>query len=359
MGLRGARPSGCEPVRRGIQSWMVILVVILLPVFWLFRPVSGLPARFALEDCQRIDLTDAVTDRAIVGIEDMELLADGDTLILSAQDRLALEWHPDEAPEGGLYEISLARLARGQPWATPLVQPGAVTGGLFPQGIAVSDDGERLAFINRARDGTVSIIAGSLTQGAFSPRAKRTDPLFCRANDLIFAGGGSMAMRVTLDRGSCGISWADLKPSSTTGRVISVGLGGGATPKIEETGLAFANGIAGLYVAETRASRLHHRLDRSVEVPGGPDNLTWDPLGGLIAALHPSLYRLAAYRYGYHDTAPSRIVRVDLDRTVEVLFDDTGGTIFSGASAAVLADGLLVAGSVRDAGVLVCRKGLS
>jgi hypothetical protein len=338
---------------------MVILVVISLPVFWLFRPVFGVPARFTLEECQRIALTDTVTGRAIVGIEDMELLPDGDTLILSALDRLALEWHPDEAPEGGLYEISLARMANGDVWALPIVQPGTISGGLFPQGIAVSDDGDRLAFINRARDGAVSIVAGSLSRGAFSPRTTRTDPLFCRANDLIFAGGGSMEMRVTLDRGSCGVSWEDLKPSSTTGRVISVGLGGVAPPKIEQTGLAFANGIAGLYVAETRGSRLRHSLDRAVELPGGPDNLTWDPLGGLIAALHPSLYRLAAYRYGYHDAAPSRIVRVDLDRSVEVLFDDTGGEVFSGASVAVLADGVLVAGSMRDAGVLVCRKSTS
>jgi hypothetical protein len=168
-----------------------------------------------------------------------------------------------------------------------------------------------------------------------------------------------MQMRVTLDRGSCGVSWEDLKPSSTTGRVISVGLGGVAPPKIEQSGLAFANGIAGLYVAETRGSRLHHSLDKAVELPGGPDNLTWDPLGGLITALHPNLYWLAAYRYGYYDAAPSRIVRVDLDRNIEVLFDDTSGEVFSGASVAVLADGMLVVGSIRDAGLLVCRKSTS
>jgi len=346
-------------VRRGIQSWMMILVAISLPVFWLFRPVAGLPARFALEDCRQIALTDTATGRALVGIEDMELLPDNDTLILSALDRLALEWHPDEAPEGGLYEVSLARLAGGQPWAAPIVQPGAVKGGLFPQGMAISDDGERLGFINRARDGTVSIVAGSLTRGAFSVRTARSAPLFCRANDMLFAGGGSMQMRVTLDRGSCGVAWADLKSGSTTGRVIFVDLGDISTPTIEQTGLAFANGIAGLYVAETRGSRLHHRLDRPVELPGGPDNLTWDPLGGLIAALHPSLYRVAAYRYGYFDTAPSRIVRVDLDRTIEVLFDDPGGEVFSGASVAVFAGGVLVAGSIRDAGLLVCRKEIS
>ena len=351
-------------MRRGVQSLMVILVVVSLPLFWLFRPVIGMPARFAPEDCRRMALTDTGSGRELVGIEDMALLPGGDTLILSALDRLAYARRPRDAPEGGLYEVSLKRLAAGEAWASPIVRPGAVKGGLFPHGVAVSSDGERLAFINRGRDGTVSIVGGSLRRGAFDLRTTRSDPEFCRANDLAFFGDGAMNLRVTLDRGDCGLAWADLKPSSTSGRVVSVNLDGLAPLKIEQTGLSFANGIAGLYVAETRASRLSHRLDRPLDLPGGPDNLTWDGLGGLIAALHPSLFRLAAYRYGYHDTAPSRIIRVDLDRTVEVLFDDTGGEVFSGASVAVLSGpalsgGVLVAGSMRDAGVLVCRKGVS
>jgi len=83
----------------------------------------------------------------------------------------------------------------------------------------------------------------------------------------------------------------------------------------------------------------------------------WDNSGGLIAAIHPRLFRLAAYLFGYRDNAPTRIVRVSLDRSVEVLFDDPGGELFSGASAAVMSEGVLVAGSIRDAGLLVCQKG--
>jgi hypothetical protein len=303
---------------------MVILVVVSLPVFWLFRPVSTLPARFALDDCGLVALTDTGSGQPITGVEDMALLPDGDTLILSAMDRLALSRRPSRAPEGGLFEVSISRLAAGETWAVPVVRSGTVASGLFPHGIAVSDDGERLAFINRARDGKVSIIGGSLGREGFNIRTIRSEPEFCRANDLMFAGSEGMNLRVTLDRGDCGIAWDDLKPDTTSGRVISVNLASIAPPKTEETGLAFANGIAGMYVAETRAWR-------------------W----------------LAAYRFGYQDTAPSRIVRVGLDRRIEVLFDDTSGEVFSGASSAVLSGGVLVAGSMRDAGVLVCSKGVS
>jgi len=339
---------------------MVIVVVVSLPLFWLFRTPSALPARFTPEDCQVVALTGTRSGQAIIGVEDMALLPDGDRLILSAMDRLAWEKRPDKAPEGGLFEVSVSRLVAGESWASPIVQLGAVEGGVFPHGVAVSRDGERLAFVNQMRDGSgnrkVSIVGGTLRRGAFSPRASRTEPMFCRANDLEFAGDGAMTLRVTLDRGDCGLAWADLKPGSTTGRVISVDLDSLAAPKIEQSGLEFANGIAGLYVSETRASRLRHRLDLPLEVPGGPDNLTWDGLGGLIAALHPSVYRLAAYRYGYQDTSPTRIVRVDLDRNVEVLLDDPSGDLFSGATVAVLSRGVLVAGSVLDSGVLVCVK---
>lgn len=344
-------------MRRGIQSTLVILVVVLLPLFWLLRPPAKLPARFAEQDCARVALTDTGSGQPIVGVEDMALLPDGDTLILSALDRLSRYWHPDRAPPGGLYATSLTRLAAGEGWAAPLIDPAAMPGGLAPQGIAVSDDGEHLALVNRTRDGETQIVSGGLSGGSFIPRYTRAGPEFCRANDLDFAGTGPTVLRVTLDRADCGLSWADLRPGATTGRVVSVDLAGTAAPKVEVRGLSFANGIAGLWIAETRASRLYHQLGETVPVPGGPDNLTWDGQGGLVAALHPSLMRTAAYRFGYRDSAPSRIVRVAPDHRVEVLFDDPSGDVFSGASVGILRDGTLVAGSAIDAGVMVCRKG--
>ena len=228
--------------------------------------------------------------------------------------------------------------------------------GLAPHGIAVSGDGRHLALVNRTRDGRTQIVSGTLSGQTFAPRHVRSDPAFCRANDLEFAGMGPTALRVTLDRADCGISWADLRPGATTGRVVSVDLASEAAPEPEVTGLSFANGITGLWVAETRGFRLHHQFDRPVMLPGGPDNLTWDGTGGLITALHPSMLRVAAYLAGYLDSAPTRIIRMAPDRSVEVLFDDPGGDILSGASVAILREGALVAGSPADAGLMLCRK---
>ena len=355
MGLQPAREWG-QAMRRGIRSFMVVLVVVLLPVFWLFRPPTALPARFAHEDCSRVALTDTVSGLPLIGVEDLELLPGGKDVILSATDRLAVEWRPSEAPNGGIYEVSVQALANGTTWAQPIVYPSMVGGELFPQGVAISGDGERMAFVNRNRDGRVSIVGGRRRPGGFDVTASRDDPMLCRANDLAFTGDGPMELRITLDRIDCGVSWQDLKPGSTSGRVVKLNLESVAEPEVDMTGLSFANGIAGMYVAETRAERLRHRLDLPLMLPGGPDNLTYDPLGGLIVALHPSMLRIGTYRFGYRDNAPSRIVRVDLDRQIEVLFDDPLGEVFSGATAAIYSDGVLVLGSVRDHGVLVCQK---
>ncbi len=343
-------------MKRGIQSFLVVAVAVLLPLFWLFRPPTGLPARFDHGDCQQIALTDTNTGRLLVGVEDMALMPDGDRVILSAADPLALERHPRDAPEGGLYQVVLPRIAGGEAWATPIVYPSQVDGGLFPHGIAVSGDGERLAFINRNREGIVTIHGGRIGPGGLDISAVRDDVTLCRANNLAFTGKGPFTVRITLDRGECGIAWDDLKPSSTSGRVIAMDLARFEPAELEISGLAFANGIAGMYVAETRASRLTHRLDNPVALPGGPDNLTFDPFGNLIVAVHPSMMRVAAYRHGYRDNAPSRIVRIGQDRQFEVLFDDPLGEVFPGASVAIFSDGMLLAGSIRDQGVLLCRE---
>ncbi|HSF93980.1 MAG TPA: hypothetical protein VLA52_03070 [Thermohalobaculum sp.] len=342
-------------IGRNIRTLLVLLAVVSLPLFWLFRPVDQLPARFAAGQCHRIALTDAQTGRLVVGVGDMELLSDGDTLILAASDRLALDRNPGTAPSGGLYQVSMSRLAAGDVYAMPILSQETAPGGLFPQALTVSPDGEQLAFVNHDRDGTVGIIGGRYGDGTFSPRYARTGNEFCRARDVQFSGDGEMGVLAVLDRASCNFSLADLDPGAATGRIVAVDLAASDSPTEVTGGLAEARGIAGTFVSEMRLSRLHDRLGDPIQLPGGPDRLTWDQAGGLVAALHPSLPRTLTLRYGFAGSAPSRIVRVDLDRRVEVLFDDTEGEIFSAASVGVLSRGILAAGSEFEPGILLCR----
>jgi hypothetical protein len=107
-------------------------------------------------------------------------------------------------------------------------------------------------------------------------------------------------------------------------------------------------------VAETRSNRLLRPDGSAVDLPGAPDNLTAST-EGLVIALHPSLLRLWPYLAGWSEHAPTRIALVRDGGAVELLYDDPAGARFSAATTAVLADGRLIAGSVRDAGLLVCR----
>ncbi|MEM0943564.1 MAG: hypothetical protein AAGI70_06405 [Pseudomonadota bacterium] len=314
-------------------------------VLWWQATPAPLAARFAMEACQRVALTDE-TGREITGIEDIALQPDG-ALLLSAHDRL----DPAE-PDGGIYEYRLG----GDLQLASLVDPEALPGGLRPHGINTTPDG--FAFVNRAREGgPVHLVYGPAPVATPLPEA---------ANDLALIGG---KMLVTADRMAAG--WraiAERIGLIWSGAIVEAPLRDDIRPgqafwisPLPVTDLAHANGIAvgpgGFVVAETRAARLRFADGTRLALPGGPDNLSPTP-GGVIAALHPSLIRLALYRFGWAPRAPSRIVAIDFaTQAVEILFDDSAGAVFSGATVAVLSEGRLVLGSVRDTGLLICEGG--
>lgn len=331
----------------------------------------GDPA-FALADCAVHAVIDSRSGVALVGIEDLAPGPDG-SLILSAYDRPAVEKalrSGDPAPEGGLFLAARDAVLAGSTRATPILPKGSVTGGLRPHGIAVS--GDRIAVVNR-RTGSSGgldpvILELRLDPGAAPPG--RIESIhraagFCALNDVAFDGDLLLA---TLDRASCGRpGLADLFPGAATGRLVEISRDG---TRIAAEGFAFANGVtvtpAGLVaVAETRGRRIRLSDGRAIEVPGAPDNLSTAPDGRpdgrpdgkIVAALQPRLIRFALWRYGWLQSAPSRIVAVDpAGGAVETLFEDPSGALFAGATAAIHDGGTLIAGSVLSPGLLVCRK---
>ena len=327
---------------------------------WLLAP-AALPARFGGEDCRRLVLTDPRDGTEIAGIEDIARM-DG-ALILSAHDRLG------GAP-GGLYRLPLAALAQAGPVAAEPLPIAA----RHPHGIAA--EGDRLAVIERHHgpEGheASAVALYRLGAGGAEEVARWAGDDLCAANDLALLG---RAVWATLDRADCpGLSMRDALGLRWGGALLR--LDGDARLTVTD-GLAFANGLVALgpgrlAVAETRGGRLA-RLgglaalpgeappahlawrERSVELPGGPDNLTRAADGRIVAALHPSLLRLALYRHGWRDRAPSRLVALDPETgAAEALYDDPAGARFSGATVGLMAQGRLVAGSVRAPGLLVC-----
>jgi hypothetical protein len=233
-----------------------------------------------------------------------------------------------------------------------------------PHGLAYDEQADEIVFINRGYqkiDGRWRLAArleqiGSQGAIIIGPEAETR----CRANDLIRGADGLL---VSFDHAACG--WRALIEDAFTLRRSGVALASGSALF---DAAAHANGLApvaesGIALAATREKALL-MLERTsagyaeaerIAMPGGPDNLTAAGDGAIVAALHPSLIKYGLSRRFGWGRAPSRIVRVDVQSgAVEKLFDDPRGRLFSGATVAVEADGLLILGSALDEGLLVC-----
>ncbi len=337
-------------IRRFSVGLLAVLLAAGLAVIWMLSPEAERTARFAHNDCKRVDLTDPRTGQPIVGVEDLVLAPDGNTLILSAHDRV----DPD-MPDGGLYAVSLMSLlddANAPVFRLDAVRNVALseTVRFRPHGIAMDPESGALAVINRNKPSSARIEVGPVGPTGWRPDWVIEVPRLCRANDLEFRPDG---LFTTIDRADCGPSFRDLAPWSSTGSIARV------TPDaviFDSESLQFPNGLALGTVAETRAHAVRWPGGERLKLPGGPDNLTVDADGALIAAIHPSLIKLFLMREGWFENSPSRIVRITpSSRQIEILFDDPTGRMFSSATVGVLAKGHLIAGSSTDKGILICK----
>ncbi|TVR98221.1 MAG: hypothetical protein EA406_07520 [Rhodospirillales bacterium] len=350
-------------------------------------------------DCRRLLLTDSVTGRPIAGVQDLAVDREAGIAWLPAQDRWQVEaaarTGADDLPEGGLYWLALdaSSLTGGQATVVDAARAFKADRPFHPHGIDlfVGDDGRRTLFVvNRryVRDGgdgrrprwvmDPSIEVFDVHGTALHHRLTVEGPLVCQANGIV--GVASDRFYVSNDTGACSARgrWLELVAGLDRASVVRVVLEGGEDgPRITTVaeGIRFANGLAvndeHLYVAATRANAiLVFRRDRLQEAPAeapdavfrlgtGPDNLMWDGAGGLLAASHPSLFRLALYRYRWWPgaIAPSHVVRVDpRDGSVQQIYRSREQPpLLSAATVAAVYDDRLIMGSVTDTGLAVCR----
>lgn len=327
-----------------------MILAIILFTLWLLTPINPVPAKYAASECRRLAVRDIDTGQAIRGIEDLALMPDGDSLILSAHDR-----KDAGRPNGGLYRLSLWGIGSAEAYSVRnLIGDQYADTAFRPHGIAVSGAGDRLAVINRTAPGQAVVELGDLVGETWSASKRLTGTSLCRANDLNFVPAEVETLEITLDRANCGTAVADLLPGSTTGRTA---IWDGGRLRVTREGLSFPNGIYGPFVAETRKNRILRPAGEPVRLPGGPDNLNREGGRTYIVAMHPSLRRLWLYLNGLWPTSASRIARVDmLTSEVDLLFDDPTGALFSAATSAIFAKDMLIAGSVADDGLLICQR---
>lgn len=337
-----------NPVQQRLSLLAAVALLLAGALVWLWHvPPLGAPLIPATA-CQRLPLVDATTGKPIVGAEDLAFDPARRRVLVSAYDRLAAE--RGAPPAGGLYALPLESLGSRTALAPILLGQGIV-----PHGIDIADG--RLAAVERRYrgDGPPRVAIGLYDLSADRLLARLNDTRLCHANDLVLLPGP--ALEVTLDRGPC-------EGSSGDGKVAEIVWPDQSGPQVGFLGddLRFPNGIAAvgsdIIVADTRAQAL--RMLGSAarrDLPGGPDNITRDSVGRLTVALHPSLMRFGLYRYGWPlgDHAPSRIVRTTFRTGAsDLLFDDPGGAVWSGATVGLVVGQRLLIGSVREPGLLLC-----
>lgn len=317
-------------------------------------------------DCHRLALFSHGAE--VVGVEDIAY-ASG-RLVLSAYDRLAVESasknaDAPEPPTGGLYLLPVSELGRSKAevediFAQTLGAPGR------PHGVDIqplANGSWRIAVVNRAFGrgafgawrARPEIDLLDIGDGEAQLTARILSSRLCSANDIIFSSSARVV--ATLDRGVC----VEDGRSPVGGPALATATIDGAVRTVKAP-VHFPNGIARVKGQTWISGTLDRVLSlddasRKVALPGGPDNLTVDAKGRLVAALHPQIWRFAPYRYGWwpFTQAPSRIVRFDPQRgTLATLFDDADGRTFSGATTGVVTGDKLVLGGVREKGLLVC-----
>jgi arylesterase/paraoxonase len=303
--------------------------------------------------------------RPVVGMEDIAVDAATGLVVLSAYDRRSA------TTQGGLY-----RLDPGRGETEDLTAEFARTQPFRPHGIdllAGTDGATHLFAINHRPDRGTAVELFDLTDGMLHHHRTIESPLLCQANDI--AALGPDRFLFTGDHGSCGELGVALENIFALDRSF-VGLFDGQRARVVITGIAFANGILAdpaadrLYVAATRDDAvLIYRLSEALAAdapltaplgrlptPGGPDNLSRAVDGRILAAVLPSLLRLALHRYGWPGgaTAPSRIVALTPGDGMEILFDDDGRRLSAATVAADVA-GYRLIGSVTADHLMVCR----
>jgi len=372
----------------------------------------------AQDVCRRVDVAaDGASPLVGIEDIEIDLAADAVFLSAYDRDAVdaAVDADATVVPDGGVYRLAfteLNALARnGADANVPTLRARSLTSGLDlahglrPHGMGLLRPADTegpaigLAAVNHgyrrvdgewvaiARIETFDLSPSGLVHRSTLPSADALsdETLLCNLNDVLPLGPDHGL--ATADRRWCDGFWRGSETAMGLERaaVLAYGQPPGPGIRVLVDGLYFANGVTALgsgteqmvAVAETRGHRLSlFRLDRLGELePAGqfdldvaPDNLTISrPPDGTAAdqslwlAGFPDLLEVGMYRAGLpgFEHASWEAWRID----GASLFAGEGdawpvltgdGSLLSAVTVAAVADGLLLAGSATDRGLLVC-----
>ncbi len=358
----------------------VAAVTIGLQIFFFAQRHGGFVEAVAVEPpggCRTV--------AAPVGIEDLAIDRARGLAFLSSDDRRASA--AGNPVDGGIYVAILDSIDEGAIMLLTDAESGVPS--LFhPHGMSlwIGPDGSRTLFVvnhRRAdfekddRGHTVEIFdvieapAGANVDRPVTLKHRRTieSPLFRWPNDVAATGPDSFFATNSVGSGTTlGVAWEFVQALERSNVVFF----DGTTARVAADGLGFANGIAlsndgaTLYVTETGAKRLsaYARDAQSGSLTlanrgffgTGLDNIDVAPDGELWIGSHPNLIAFLRHAGDPARLSPSLVLRVEPQPGGAARAFYAGeGRLVSGLSVAAVYRGEVVAGSVYERKLLICR----
>lgn len=301
-----------------------------------------------------------------IGPEDLTIDRRSNVAYISASDRRA--FFAGNPVPGAIYAYDL-----NQPGAKPINLTPKAGVSFQPHGISLwSDpDGQDVLFVvnhppqgSASRQHTVEIY--DLDNGRLFHRATLSDPLLVMPNDIVAVGldrfyvtnthyyppGFRQTIETYLQRPGAQLIYYDQ---------------GGFRVAVPD--LVFPNGVnvspdgRSLYLAMVtpRSVRVYARdpvaekltFQREIPIDTGPDNIEVDTDGTLWIGAHPKLLDVAAHQRDASELAPSQVVRVTPQGTVDEIYLSDGDPIAAASVAAVSGSRLLI-GQILGDGFLDC-----
>lgn len=301
-----------------------------------------------------------------IGPEDITIDPHTRIAYVSASDRraaMAGKPHP-----GAIYAYDL-----NQPGSVPVNLTPTAGVSFQPHGISLWRDpnGHHVLFVvnhpprgSASREHTIEVY--DLEDGKLFHRATLSDPLLVMPNDIVAVGLDRFYVTNTHYHPPGIRQTIETYLQRAGAQLIYYGEGGF---RVAVPDLVFPNGVnvspdgRSLYLAMVtpRSVRVYDRdpvrerltFQREMFVDTAPDNIEIDRDGNLWIGAHPKLFRVTAHMADAAELAPTQVVRVTPQGTVDEIYLDHGERIAASSVAAVSGSRLLI-GQIMGNGFLDC-----
>ncbi|MEP1096790.1 MAG: hypothetical protein ABJG78_16860 [Cyclobacteriaceae bacterium] len=309
-------------------------------------------------DINNTESYEIIAEIPMKGAEDFSISYEDNFMIISQDDRAARS--NGRKRKGGLYYLDLSN-DRFEP-----IEISDFLTDFYPHGIGLlklDSAHYQVLAVNHAKGHTIERF--ELFGDSLVHRESYRDETMISPNDVIALDEHSFYF--TNDHGYTS-KWG-LLAENYLGLKVSNVIYFDGNFTIAAKNIAYANGLnidrdkSELAVASPRDFKVKYyeimddgRLDfrRDLYVGTGVDNIEFDEDGNSWIGCHPSLLAFTAYANGSNESAPSEVIVIRPDQTIEKVFENDGSLVSASSVAAPYKD-LLFVGTVMDDMLLVMK----